>query len=532
MRIPVTAYDLSSGLFTRSARLLGKRWPAKLRGLAHQQNILAAAMGYRDYHDLQTAAHAGRQTLELLTVEERQRALAANLTRDQLLEEAAAMDLALALPLAKFGSKDPSSRESAQSPFLVVLDEMGYYMANHDDGLIAELRVIDGIPNATYLVKDGRVFVFKKLVQLVKEHRARETTVALEDLARGLVNEAIVPAKEAVESWGVVPNPYEMVVSPAGALMIRHAAFNARLPGDFHVEGEVRDAFAGLLLGIVQSGLGEFVYRGQPMSLCEPLDLALLPPRPTFQCMEEPAGWDFTALGGVTYVAGFEPVSEALFNDVKEREATWSDERARARRYVQAHVATIWAQAATLRLAALDEPTNEVPDYGREEFAALRRLYPELTMLSDGTLYAWFDSYQVECCYINGWTPDRDDDFLYYLLGKVAGRNLGPEEAKEVGQWTAYALLHCELLDEAFAFGRAVFMYNRSLSNLANRIARALGFVAEDQEFAGLRGKPLVTMQDMFRLSRKFNVKSTPVEQNLSNLLGAAGAEIGAKPRP
>lgn len=531
MRIPVTAYDLSSGLFTRTARLLGKRWPTKLRGLAHQQNVLAAAMGYRDFHDLQAAARTGSEMLEL-SVEDRQRALVANLTRDQLLEGAAATNLALELPLAKFGSKDPSSRAPEEPSFLVMHDELGHYLANHDHDLIAKLRAIDGVPNATYLVKDGRVFVFKKLVELVKERLGRGSNVPLEDVALGLVDEAIVSAQEAVGAWGVVPNPYEMVEAPTGMLMIRHGAFNARLPGDFLEKREVQEAFAELLLGFTRSGTGDFVYRGQPMTLCEPLDLAQLPPRPAFQHSDEAPSAGFTSLGGVAYVAGFEPVSEALFDDVKERETTWSSERSRARRYLQTHASEIWARAVTLQLETLDDPSDDVADSdAREALAELRSLYPELAMLSDGSLYAWFDSYQVECCYINGWVPNRDDGFLLYLLGKVAGRDLKREDAAEVGQWAAYALLCGETLAASFAFGRAVFTYNRSLSSLARRIARAVAFVAEDVRAADLHGKPVVTMQDMFNYGRKFNVSVVHVEQSRDRLLASIGAKNRAKAR-
>ncbi|CAB3921055.1 MULTISPECIES: hypothetical protein [Achromobacter] len=531
MRIPVTAYDLSSGLFTRTARLLGKRWPTKLRGLAHQQNALAAAMGYRDFHDLQAVAGAGGEILEL-SVEDRQRALVANLTRDQLLDDAAARNLALALPLAKFGATVQSSSGSAARPFVHFHDEMGTYFGNQDDGLIAKLRVIDGVPNATYLVKDGRVFVFKKLVELVKERLGRGSTVPLEDLAPGLVDGAIVSAQESVVTWGIVPNPYEMVEAPAGMLMIRHGAFNARLPGDFLEKREVQGAFAELLLGFIRSGTGDFVYRGQPMTLCEPLDLAQLPPRPAFQHSDEAASAGFTSLGGVAYVAGFEPVSEALFDDVKEREAIWFSERSRARRYLQTHASEIWARAVTLQLETLDDPSDDVADSdAREALAELRSLYPELAMLSDGSLYAWFDSYQVECCYINGWVPNRDDGFLHYLLGKVAGRDLKREDAAEVGQWAAYSLLCGETLAAAFAFGRAVFTYNRSLSNLARRIARAVAFVAEDIRAADLRGKPVVTMQDMFNYGRKFNFSYVRVEQDPADLLKIISGTFRAKPR-
>lgn len=71
---------------------------------------------------------------------------------------------------------------------MVFLDEAGYYFGGHNDGLKEDLRKIDGVPNATYLVKeDGQVFVFDKLVQLVNEHRERQLDVPRADLARSLI---------------------------------------------------------------------------------------------------------------------------------------------------------------------------------------------------------------------------------------------------------------------------------------------------------------------------------------------------------
>lgn len=381
---------------------------------------------------------------------------------------------------------------------------MPTYFSGHDDGLKEELRKIEGVPNATYLVKDGQVFVFNKLVLKVKEHR-KQPDLPLADLARSLIPLATVSAKEAVETWGIVPEPYEMAKNPSGGLMIRHRPFNARLPGTFQVKHDVQEAFARLLVGDIQPGSGDFTYRGQPMTLCDPLDPVLLPPQPVIQPGLEPANWVYTALGSVDYESGFEPVSEALFGRVKELEAAWKDNSARAAQHAHHHAVEVWVRAAALRLETLNDPADEVPEYGQQDFAELRPLYPELSMLSDGSLYAWFDVYQMECCYINGWTATRDDDFLFYLLGKVAGRQHESETAREVGQWVAYALLRGDSLDAALAFGLAAALYDSAISRLARRIADAMQFLAGDKKATALQGRVITTLMDTFRLSRKCN---------------------------
>lgn len=419
-------------------------------------------------------------------------------------------------------------------PRVLVVDEYSSFFGGLNDRLKEELRAIEGVPNAAYLVMDGGVFVFDKLVQLVKEHQKEQPHAELQEMARSLtveelalssIAEATVSAKEAVGAWGVIPVPYETEKVPvkdvatlekrANSLLILHRPFNARLPGDYHVEGDVKAAFATLLVGGVLPGSGDFTYRGQPMTLRDPLDLALLPVRPAIQEATEPAGWVYTALGNVEFEAGFEPVSEVMFNAVKETEVKWRGDIANAAKHAQERAAEVWAQAAGLRLETLNDPTDEVPENGEEEFLQLRALYPELSMLSDGALYSLFDVFQMECRFINGWSANRDDDFLFYLLGKVAGRKNDHDTAKEIGEWVADALLHGKALDDALEFGRSADRYNQAIGKLAHRIADAMRFLAEDKKATDLRGHPITTMGDTFRLGRKHNAKVVEVEQKL-----------------
>eukprot|EP01132_Coremiostelium_polycephalum_P020763 gene20763-24669_t len=225
---------------------------------------------------------------------------------------------------------------------MLFVDEYSNFLGGLNDTLKEELRKVSGVPNATYLVNDGKVFVFDKLVHLVKERQKEQPHAQLQEMARSLtveelalslIAEATVSAKEAVEAWGVVPVPYQTetlaamdtatLESRATGRLILHRPFNARMPGDFQEEGDVKAAFANLLVGGVLPGSGDFTYRGQPMTLRDPLDLALLPARP--EIPEGPAaeGWVYTALGNVEFEAGFEPVSEVMFNAVKETEAKW-----------------------------------------------------------------------------------------------------------------------------------------------------------------------------------------------------------------
>jgi hypothetical protein len=198
-------------------------------------------------------------------------------------------------------------------------------------------------------------------------------------------------------------------------------------------------------------------------------------------------------------------MSEALFYDVRQRELTWKNDVLFAMNYAQRHVDDLWSRATTLRLETLDDKRDEVPEFEGHELAELRSLYPELSMLSDGSLYEWFDSFQMECCYVTGWTAYRHDAFLFYLVGKVAGRQHDSDAAKEVGKYVAYRLLRGDSLDDALAFGRAANLYDTAILRLAQRIANAMWFLAEDKKATQLQGRQITTMSDSFRRARKYN---------------------------
>lgn len=397
------------------------------------------------------------------------------------------------------------------------LDEANYYLRNLDENLKEELRQIDGVPNATYAVQNGQVFVFNKLLKLVNEARALRPDAPLADLALDLLPDATVSAKEAVEIWHVDIEPFDWVVNPAGGKMIRHRAFNARLPGSFEHESEAHQAFATLLLGGVLPGSGDFTYRGQAMTLCEPLDTSLLPPRPCFDRLPRAESDLAAEETPVAYQHGFEPISEALFNDVIKREAEWRKDTRRAERYAHDRAADIWSRAASLGLERLNVAEATVPDYAELDCAELRLLYPELAMLSDGTLYELFDVYQNECCYISGWTAYRDDNFLFYVIGRLATSREERDNAETVGRWACFALLVGDSLDAAMAFARSASAYDRAISSLAERTKGAMRFLASDKFWIERRGRAITTLGDRFRMGRKYRSASTQVTQSFED---------------
>ncbi|OEO24442.1 hypothetical protein SAMN05216576_107192 [Ectopseudomonas chengduensis] len=413
-----------------------------------------------------------------------------------------------------------STDQQPQVPRAIIVDEFSCYMGGRNDDLKVKLREIEGIPNAAYLVNGTKVFVFEKLVALVTERQVKQPGQTVDEVALELYPDAHVTALEAVNEWDIVPEPYELCDDIDGGIAIRHRPFNAQLPGTYPCQAEARIALARLLLGEVILGKGDFTFCGQPMTLNEPmLALEKLPPRPEIDTNLEPASFAYKALGQVTYENGFEPISEDLFNQVKELETTWKDQSARAEKYAISHATGLWHLTDSLRLEQLIDSRDEVPEYGQEDAAELRTLYPELHVLPDASLYEWFDTYQVECCYLNGWTPYRDDNFLFYMIGRATSSCVDREDATELGQWVGYALLHHNAsTDDAQSFGRAALLYDSSITGLAVRVAEAMRYLAKARELTDLRGAPIQTMMDFMKIGRKIGVNQHMAVQNICDL--------------
>lgn len=384
---------------------------------------------------------------------------------------------------------------------ITILDEFGDYFGGHNDGLRRALRAIDGVPDASYLVGDTGVFVFDKLLKLVEDSQNQSPATPLAELAISLIAQAVVPASEAVAVWGVVPEHYELATAGSGGFAIRHRHFHALLPGEFKNRDATYPALTNLLLGSTYGAGGDFTYKGQPLSHCAPLGVDHLPQRPKIDHGPATTQSQDPALDSVSFVEGFPPVSERVFNDVKNARHAWLTDCVHVTSYLQEHLHELWAQASSLGLEALNDRSNHVPDYAKEDASALRAFYPELDILTDGSLYALYDSYQEDCNYMAGWTAVRDDGFLYYLLSRMTGSGGQPAD-KESGGWIAYALLRGQAMQEALSFGRAATWYDIALAKQAGQIADAMRYLQLEQVRTERHGAPILTFTDMFSAAR------------------------------
>ena len=386
-------------------------------------------------------------------------------------------------------------------PFPAVLDPFHPFLAA--DTLSDALRSVPDVPDAQYLARDGKVFVFSLLHDLVDaQGRGPDGQIDPKLVAR-LIPQAWVDPEHAVNSFGVAPSN-SALVELEGAVAILHKPFDALLPVRYASKAEGNQALAKLLVGEVIEGKGDFSYRGQPMTLRHPFSVSALPASPHLDAAPQMEAMPASPKVIVPYQPQFTAITRETYAALVEAHDRWVDSVARAHEHARTGSAHLWRHAKAVEVAQLNNPTDAVPPHATEEALQLRIIYPELPVLSDGSLYAWFREYQFECVAIRGnWTPARDSDFLFFLLGRAClSRTVEGAAALRAGLFAGYALQLRAKVATALTFARQCMAYDVALQAMAQRAFRVMRFVAEDQAADPLRGPPITTTADRLRKAR------------------------------
>lgn len=387
----------------------------------------------------------------------------------------------------------------------VLLDEFAHYVGHPDDILVEALLEMEGVPAATYEVREGQVFVFKKLVELAKRSLPEDVAQWDADAVKALVAQACVSPEDAVLRWAGVPEPFEVLPCAEG-FHVYHRAFSARLPTVYPDHDAVSRALVALLCGQFNAEGGDFVHRGQAYVLTEHFDIESLPVRPLFDVPLSDPGHFYSRLRNVRFIEGFAPVSLAQFQTLQALEHSWKEGVARAYGHVSANLGLLWSMLPAEVLSRLAMPGETVPTHGLADAEELRKCYPELGALSDGALYYHYDRYQVECCYLRGWPVFRDEQFLFYLLGALCP--VCVEDAPKSGYLVGLALLQGGSLADAISLATHCQQYGTALTRLAARTARVMGFLALAPETTGSRGPAPATFCHLLRRCRGLPAQS------------------------
>jgi hypothetical protein len=353
----------------------------------------------------------------------------------------------------------------------VFIDE--FWRVTQSHGLTMQIRSLPAIPNATYLVKNGRVFVFDYLVQRVTNEKIDPAKQP--DLVARLVDECWVKPLEAVQRWRIKPGAYS--IAPSGEdYAIVHTAFDAFIPVTFASELEAQEAMAQLLVGRTIACEGEFSYEHQGL-VSRVRQSTPLPAKPAF---------DLGQVASVTVynwfdVGGFEPGFALLDADryaqFGELMAQWSEDNHHLTQIAQDNLSLIWPRLLELSIVTLPVQPPELDADDQDTANQLQGLYPELQGLTSAQLYQLFEDFSEGPLGSMGWNPERTDSFGLFLLGKLVERAHGGEASVVTGGYAWFALLRGDSPEQAYAFAHGCQTYDDALTAHAWYLTGAMSFL-------------------------------------------------------
>ena len=402
--------------------------------------------------------------------------------------------------------------QAADRPFTVILDEMGYYDQTGDDKLKIALRSLYGVENAEYVVSGDTIFVFDKLVELVKQHLKEYPDADVRTFAPAMVAGAMMPIGEAVRNWGIVPFGYRSERKGTG-FQIWHTELMARLPKDFENMEAVNDAFVKLLSGNAIPGNGTFVFNGQSLIYTHSMDPDALPERPSPLRNCPKPKFAKKRLENISYLPGYAPVDEAQFARIQTIESGWALDRECIREDAFKNTDHIWALLENFSWDACNGVEGGISDYEAENLVGLRKLYPRLALLSDSALYHHFDAFEFGCRSARNWQANLDEGFLFYMLGEAAGCYNGDHAQEEFGEFVGHAILSGLAVNDAFQWGKQAEAYNTAVRKLAWRTASAMQFLKSEKTKKPGTGAEIFTFTDMFERSRSSGFAPVFVKQ-------------------
>lgn len=399
----------------------------------------------------------------------------------------------------------------------VVIDEYSNLMAaQFQEGLLCQaLRAIEGIPNADYVVSETRVFVFKKLVKLVKDaglDASKDQAVIV-----NLSAQAWVCPDEAVRVWGVLPAGYELQeLDSQRGWQIFHEPFQAIVPRSFPTKQAAMGGIAQILMGQAVGEGGNLCCLGQPLT-AQRSALPELPQMPELPQLEITPTSRSRILSEDGWLPGHAMIERSTFEECLRIEEQWGDHLGKIDAYVQKHLEDLKGLISNQpALAHPPFPYMLDPDEC-DEARELEALYPELS----NTPSAWLWHHYGDFCQTLGFrrvVVMRDDRFLLFALSKVEDSSCGHYAAEEIGNSIAYFMLKGLPPKLAGTQARTMRAFSIALKDRAQYIQRALRYLAAERDrflssqAMGLgrpvlkAGGPITTLQDYLHNGRKYKV--------------------------
>ncbi len=347
-----------------------------------------------------------------------------------------------------------------------------------DRRFLADLERVMDVPPQQFLVQAGYVFAKRIFQDMAIAHRDSILVdgVIDESCVIELLNRAWLDAETAVIEHGLVPTPYAIqrrAPGPEGGTgwVIRHNAVRADLPRRYKSYRDAQRDLVAVLNGEMVPGQGNITIGGQPMNRDAPLDPETLPHRPA-----RPADFRDEGVSKLTLMELPVDPDLPIIND-ENLALLRSLERENRRFWHQAETPTpalartMRARLADQSFATLNEADAPIEDRLMPCLARLRVCYPELASLNVTTLYLYYDSYRREAKFEIDWQEvSRDDNFLAFLVGHLAGQSAYLDRTLRTGQACVLLMAYGVSYDESVAQARAAECYDRALNLMLSEV--------------------------------------------------------------
>lgn len=450
----------------------------------------------------------------------------------------------------------------------IFLDEAHYLSEATNQSLIEEVRGLPGIPDVNYRVEGEYVFVFDKLISLLKnqsfpsEQNARHQ--ALLTAATSALTHALATPLDAVQQWNVLPEGFVINIDgDTGRVIVAQKTLHSVIPVDLQNGNQAQELLAELLMGrtvptpydamVEVSGLyTEKAFVGE----CEVTVMYyrffgqtykhVTNGENTFDFPLTPISDFFPSSGPVhlpaekveTWQSGFPLLSREHYCKLVHYACSWMKDSNYAKELSVKAFCGENGKGFSELLHSLDMTTPFMPHswfLSEDEIPlldALRRIYPEADHVPDVELVSAYSSWHTRHGYISADETDsiaRDDQFLFHLVGEyiVFPLRINNVEysSQDIGKVTGYFVLNGLRGEALVEKVRHYAKHNLLVLSAMWNCKWIFYYIRKINEAGGAitSGKPVTTFADLFRKSRSYSPKLVEATQNLSDLIGNEG---------
>lgn len=388
---------------------------------------------------------------------------------------------------------------------IVIKDEFGDYF---EEASKRELREIPGVPRYNYVVKEGRVFVFKALLNLYEKALKGPGPKNKTDIALDLLAHAYFSPLNAVKDCGVMPINTEVVKTPEG-IKIFHSGLKAYYPKTYGTQEETLDDLAKILIGQVVDGEGDFVYECQKFHGAEIDRTCLLSAMPKIATQRDENLIGYLHLDESSYEEGAAFIDKETYDLICSCERKWAIEKANAIAPFKKITPQFSDQIKRLPASFFTFEELDVDAETLIDVQKLRGEYPELGVLSDKAFARAYERYLIYCNRNDDWQSPRNIDFLKYAVGANFVAEETDYESKIIAHMFLAIWSQHDCIEKAIEQYKLINRYETDLLQTVLKTLSVMQFLKIKKIHPALHGIKITTLNDILG-----SMRTIPISQS------------------